>query len=133
MLGYQAAATLGIDRLDQPTCVAWGHWFTVVGILEPLPLAPEIDRSALVGFLGAARLLGYQGHPSRIYVRTATEQTTPWRACWPPPPTPSTPSRSRPAALGRADRRVAAKAPPPGCSSVWARCWWAGSASPTSW
>src|SRR4029453_10201880 len=77
VLGYQAAATLGINGLDQPTRV-WlgGHWFTVVGVLDPLPLAPEIDRSALVGFPVAARLLGYQGHPSRIYVRTATQQTT---------------------------------------------------------
>jgi putative ABC transport system permease protein len=77
VLGYQAATTLGIADLDQPTRV-WlgGHWFTVVGILEPLPLAPELDRSALVGFPVAARLLGYQDHPSRIYVRTATEQTS---------------------------------------------------------
>jgi putative ABC transport system permease protein len=77
VLGYQAAATLGINSLEQPTRV-WlgGHWFVVVGILDPLPLAPELDRSALVGFPVAGRLLGYQGHPSRIYVRTATEQTT---------------------------------------------------------
>jgi putative ABC transport system permease protein len=77
VLGYQAAATLGIATLEQPTRV-WlgGHWFTVVGILEPLPLAPEIDRSALVGFPVATRLLGYQGHPSRIYLRTDTERTT---------------------------------------------------------
>ena len=77
VLGWQAATTLGIATLEQPTRV-WlgGHWFTVVGILEPLPLAPELDRSALVGFPVAARLLGYQGHPSRIYVRTATEQTS---------------------------------------------------------
>jgi len=77
VLGWQAAATLGIATLEQPTRV-WlgGHWFTVVGILEPLPLAPEIDRSALVGFPVAARLLGYRGHPSRIYVRTNTQQTT---------------------------------------------------------
>jgi putative ABC transport system permease protein len=77
VLGWQAATALGINRLDQPTRV-WlgGRWFTVVGILEPLPLAPELDRSALVGFPVATRLLGYQGHPSRIYVRTTTEQTT---------------------------------------------------------
>ncbi len=77
VLGWQAATTLGMARLEQPTRV-WlgGRWFTVVGILEPLPLAPEIDRSALVGFPVAARLLDYQGHPSRIYVRTATEQTS---------------------------------------------------------
>jgi putative ABC transport system permease protein len=77
VLGYQAAATLGIATLDQPTRV-WlgGHWFTVVGILDPLPLAPEIDRSALVGFPVAARLFDYQDHPSRIYVRTTTDTTT---------------------------------------------------------
>jgi putative ABC transport system permease protein len=77
VLGDQAAKTLGIARLDQPTRV-WlgGRWFTVVGILEPLPLAPELDRSALVGFPVAARLFAYQGHPSRVYLRTTPEQTT---------------------------------------------------------
>ncbi len=77
VLGYQAARTLGIATLDQPTRV-WlgGHWFAVVGIMDPFPLAPELDRSALVGFQVAARLLDYQDHPSRIYVRTSTEQTT---------------------------------------------------------
>ena len=70
VLGYQAAATLGIDRVDPATPI-WvgGRWFTVVGILDPLPLAPELDRSALVGFPAAARLLGYDGRPSRIYLR----------------------------------------------------------------
>jgi putative ABC transport system permease protein len=43
----------------------------VAGVLNPLPLAPEIDRSALVGFPVAEQLLGYDGHPSRIYVRAA--------------------------------------------------------------
>ena len=41
----------------------------MAGILKPVPLAPEIDESALVSFAVAARLLGYDGHPSRIYVR----------------------------------------------------------------
>jgi putative ABC transport system permease protein len=76
VLGYQAAKGLGIAVLDQPTRI-WlgGHWFTVVGILDPFPLAPELDRSALVGFPVARRLLGYDGHPSRIYLRTDTERT----------------------------------------------------------
>jgi putative ABC transport system permease protein len=76
VLGYQAARTLGIATLRAPTRV-WlgGHWFTVVGILDPFPLAPELDRSALVGFPAATRLLGADGHPSRIYVRTETERT----------------------------------------------------------
>jgi putative ABC transport system permease protein len=52
-----------------------GQLFTVAGILDPLPLAPEIDRSALVGFSIAASRLGYDGHPSRIYVRTDVSRT----------------------------------------------------------
>jgi putative ABC transport system permease protein len=76
VLGHQAARSLGIARLHQPTRV-WlgGRWFTVVGVLDPLPLAPEIDRSVLVGFPVAARLLGHDGHPSRIYVRTEVDRT----------------------------------------------------------
>jgi putative ABC transport system permease protein len=71
VLGYDAATTLGVPNTG-PGSRVWlgGHWFTVVGILKPLPLAAEIDRSALVSFPVATRLLGYDGHPSRIYLRT---------------------------------------------------------------
>jgi putative ABC transport system permease protein len=71
VLGAQCAVQLGLDRLDGPSRI-WlgGHWFTVVGILRPLPLAPEIDRSALIGFGVAGHLFGYDGRASRIYVRT---------------------------------------------------------------
>jgi putative ABC transport system permease protein len=34
-----------------------------------VPLAADIDRSALVSYAVATRLLGYDGHPSRIYLR----------------------------------------------------------------
>jgi putative ABC transport system permease protein len=40
--------------------------------LEPAVLASEIDSSALVGFPAAARYLGFDGHPSSIYVRAQT-------------------------------------------------------------
>ncbi|GAA3795124.1 ABC transporter permease [Sphaerisporangium flaviroseum] len=75
VLGYQAAQTLGITGADAATRV-WlgGHWFTVSGILDPLVLAPEIDRSALVGFPVAEKMLGYDGHPSRLYVRARQDQ-----------------------------------------------------------
>ena len=80
VLGYQAAVSLGVTR---PGARIWvgnpggigGHWLTVTGILNPVPLAPEIDSSVLAGFPVAARLFGYDGHPSRIYVRAATDQT----------------------------------------------------------
>jgi putative ABC transport system permease protein len=77
VLGHDAARTLGIGHFDTGTRV-WlgGHWFTVAGILNPLPLAPEIDRSALVSFSAASHLLGYDGHPSRIYVRADQNHVT---------------------------------------------------------
>jgi putative ABC transport system permease protein len=47
-----------------------GRWFAVVGILNPVTLAPEIDSAALVGWQVAASLLGFDGHPGTEYVRT---------------------------------------------------------------
>jgi putative ABC transport system permease protein len=80
VLGFAAAQSLGIASITGPGApvrvLIGGQWFTVAGVLNPLPLAPEIDRSALIGFPAAAALLGYDGHPSRIYVRTDTGQTS---------------------------------------------------------
>jgi putative ABC transport system permease protein len=71
VLGHDAATTLGITGAG-PTSRVWlgGHWFTVAGILQPVPLSPEIDRSALVSVAAATRLFGYDGRPSRIYLRS---------------------------------------------------------------
>jgi len=75
VLGASAAQTLGVVDLDRPRQVWLGdQWFAVAGILDPLPLAPEIDRSALVGFPIAHSVMGLDGHPSRLYVRAATDQ-----------------------------------------------------------
>ncbi|GII30330.1 ABC transporter permease [Planotetraspora mira] len=77
VLGHEAATTLGITRVDPGTRV-WlgGHWFTVAGILEAFPFAPEVDRSALIGFPVARSMFGYEGHPSRLYVRAGHERVT---------------------------------------------------------
>jgi putative ABC transport system permease protein len=94
VLGYQAAQSLGIASVDggrQARVVIGGRLFTVAGILNPLPLAPEIDRSALVGFPVAAALLGYDGHPSRIYVRTDVNATNQVAALLGPTADPETP------------------------------------------
>ncbi len=40
-----------------------------------MELAPEIDNSALVGLPVAADRLGYDGHPTRIYVRAGVART----------------------------------------------------------
>jgi len=76
VLGAQAAQLLGIDRI-YPRERIWlgGMWFYLSGILEPAVLAPEIDASVLVGIPAARRYLGFDGHPSTIYVRTVTSQT----------------------------------------------------------
>ena len=75
VLGYEAASALGIASLDQPARV-WlgGQWFEVVGILDRLPLAPEVDRDALIGLPAATTLFGYNGHPTRIYVRAVPDR-----------------------------------------------------------
>jgi putative ABC transport system permease protein len=75
VLGSAAARRLGIDRL-YPGERIWlgGRWFYVAGILSPAPLAPEIDNSVLVGFPAARRYLGFDGHPTTIYVRSQTSQ-----------------------------------------------------------
>jgi putative ABC transport system permease protein len=76
VLGYAAAQRLGIDRL-YPGERIWlgGMWFYLAGILGSATLAPEIDSSVLVGFPGAKRYLGFDGHPTTIYVRSVTSQT----------------------------------------------------------
>jgi putative ABC transport system permease protein len=75
VLGALAAQRLGIDQI-RPGERIWlgGQWFYVVGILAPAALAPEIDTSVLVGVAAAQTYLGFDGHPSTIYLRTATDQ-----------------------------------------------------------
>jgi len=76
VLGYQAAQLLGIDRV-YPGERVWlgGMWFYVTGILTSATLAPEIDNSVLVGFMAAKKYLGFDGHPTTVYVRSVTSQT----------------------------------------------------------
>jgi putative ABC transport system permease protein len=75
VLGAAAAERLGIDRI-YPGERVWlgGQWFYLAGILASAPLAPEIDSSVLVGFPAAKRYLGFDGHPTTVYVRTDTSQ-----------------------------------------------------------
>ncbi|HZE34795.1 MAG TPA: ABC transporter permease [Actinoallomurus sp.] len=69
VVGAVAADRLGIDRAGRNVYIA-GRWFTVTGVLSSLPLAPAIDRSALIGWEMAAEL-GFDGHPTTIYERSA--------------------------------------------------------------
>ena len=77
VLGAAAAQRLGIDRIWPGERIwAGGRWFYVTGILNPATLAPEIDSSVLIGFPAAERYLGFDGHPSAIYLRAASSQVT---------------------------------------------------------
>ncbi|MEO3977132.1 ABC transporter permease [Streptomyces sp. CAU 1734] len=70
VLGPRAAERLGIGAAGPRTRVlVGGVWFTVVGILEPSPLAPELDTAALVGWPVAEEELGFDGHPTTVYTR----------------------------------------------------------------
>jgi putative ABC transport system permease protein len=76
VLGYQAARRLGIDRV-WPGEKIWisGMWFYVAGVLNPATLAPQIDSSVLIGFPAAEKYLGFDGHPSELYVQTQNSQS----------------------------------------------------------
>jgi putative ABC transport system permease protein len=75
VLGATAAQRLGIDRIWPGERIWVGnHWFYLAGILNPAVLAPEIDSAVLLGFPAAETYLGYDGHPSEIYVRAQTSQ-----------------------------------------------------------
>jgi putative ABC transport system permease protein len=72
VLGAVAARRLGIQDVDADRLISiGGHWFAVIGILELLPLSPEIDRSVLIGQPIAAELFDATGSPTTIYVRAA--------------------------------------------------------------
>ncbi|WP_433081133.1 ABC transporter permease [Dactylosporangium sp. CA-052675] len=70
VLGSRAAEILGLtDGLGLNVWLG-GHWFTVVGILDPVPLAPELDSAALIGWPVAASVLGFDGYATTIYSRS---------------------------------------------------------------
>jgi putative ABC transport system permease protein len=72
VLGAAAAQRLGIDRLFPGERIWVGStWFYLAGILKPAVLAPGIDSSILIGYPAAQRYLGFDGHPSTIYLRAS--------------------------------------------------------------
>jgi putative ABC transport system permease protein len=75
VLGAKAAERLGIASVNgAPLVDVGGHWFEVVGILAPVPLGPDIDRSALIGYDVAKQLFGIDDSASTVRVRTDPHQ-----------------------------------------------------------
>ncbi|MGF1597250.1 MAG: ABC transporter permease [Acidimicrobiales bacterium] len=70
VLGAEAARRLGIDGSGgRRAVVIGGHRFAVVGVLETLPLNPDVDRMVLVGTGVAGLLFGTDPAPETVYVR----------------------------------------------------------------
>jgi putative ABC transport system permease protein len=79
VLGHDAAVRLGFS---EPGPQVWlgDRWFTVVGVLNWVPLAPELDSSALIGWAEAKSALGFDGYPTTIYARARPDAVTDLRA-----------------------------------------------------
>lgn len=69
VLGARAAAVLGMEDLH-PDSRVWigGRWVQVVGVLDPVALAEDLDSRVFVprGFAGQ---LGFDGAPTAVYTR----------------------------------------------------------------
>lgn len=94
VLGSIAAERLGITEVADGTKV-WlgGQWFSVIGILEPLELAPDLDRAAVIGRDIAAAAFATPETPGTVYVRTDPSQVDAVQAVTAPSANPENPDQ----------------------------------------
>jgi putative ABC transport system permease protein len=96
VLGSVAASRLGYadlpEDLPAPQVYINNRWFTVIGILDPTPLSPDIDRAVLVSWPAAQAQLRFDGHPTVIYVQAHESRIEAVRAVLPPTINPASPS-----------------------------------------
>jgi putative ABC transport system permease protein len=70
VLGAQAANILQIPNVNgHIQLFIGGSWFTVVGIMKPAILDPNLDTTVFIGLPVAEHLFQAQDSPSEIYVR----------------------------------------------------------------
>ena len=74
---------------------------------DPVTLAPEIDRAALVGFPAAEALLGSDGSPGTVYIRADPDQVEAVREVLPATANPANPNEVR---VSRPSDALAARA-----------------------
>jgi len=77
VLGAVAAKRLGLSDhggARRVQVVIGRRTFTVIGILRPLALAPDVDRSALVGYPMARRAFGTERSASTVYLRADDDE-----------------------------------------------------------
>jgi putative ABC transport system permease protein len=74
VVGSVAADRLGIADFDG-SAMLWveDQWFGVIGIMDSLELAGELDRSVLMTEATAITIFGYEGIPESLYIRSQPE------------------------------------------------------------
>ncbi|MER5886754.1 ABC transporter permease [Streptomyces sp. NPDC001941] len=95
-LGSDAAHSLGITDLTArdgtgPQLLIGDAWYTVTGILRAVPLLPELDSMAIVGWRSATQQLAFSGHPDTVYLRATESQLADVRAIAPATVNPQNP------------------------------------------
>jgi putative ABC transport system permease protein len=94
VLGAAAAQRLGIDLVFPGERIWVGNmWFYVAGILNQAMLTPEIDSSVLIGFPAAETYLGFDGHPSEVYLRAQTAEVDAVQSVLAPTANPEAPNQ----------------------------------------
>ena len=88
VLGADAARRLG----DVPAVYLQGRWWTVLGVLAKVPLAPELDSAVLVGWQAAGTYLAFDGHPTTVYTRAVDAQVEAVRNVLAPTANPENPN-----------------------------------------
>ncbi|MGY2130404.1 ABC transporter permease [Blastococcus sp. SYSU DS0617] len=106
VLGATAARRLGITEVGRQVWLG-GRNTTVLGILGPVQLAPELDVAALVGMPVATSELGYTGTPTRLYERSTDATVAAVARLIPPSLQPARPSA---VAVSRPSDALAARA-----------------------
>lgn len=107
VLGARAASLLGITNVSGLRVWLGGRWFTVVGILAPVPLAPELDTAALIGWPTARDVLDFDGYPTTVYTRARPDAVTAVAAVLAATANPSAPNEVQ---VSRPSDALAAKA-----------------------
>jgi putative ABC transport system permease protein len=74
VLGDVAAERLGISDLNpRPRVYLGDTWFTVIGVIDELPLHPDLERGAFIGPGIANQLFDTPAAPTSIYLRVNPE------------------------------------------------------------
>jgi putative ABC transport system permease protein len=75
VLGATTAQRLGIGRADPQERILLGsQWFTVIGVLNPVPLASELDTAVLIGWDIATDKFGFDGRATTVYTKSPDNQ-----------------------------------------------------------